>query len=60
MNSKAGQLKSCNIANLAPIFRDARSETIANKNQKRITAGTHFLPTSCQLPADFPDFTSFA
>jgi hypothetical protein len=34
--------KNCNIANLAPIFRDARSGTIANKNQQRITAGTHF------------------
>ncbi len=32
--------KNCNIANLAPIFSDARSGTIANKNQKRITAGT--------------------
>ncbi len=33
--------KNCNIANLAPIFSDARSGMIANKNQKRITAGTH-------------------
>ncbi len=34
--------KNCNIANLAPIFSDARSGTIANKNQKRITAGTQW------------------
>ncbi len=33
--------KNFNIANLAPIFSDARSGTIADKNQKRITAGTH-------------------
>jgi hypothetical protein len=33
--------KNCNIANLAPIFSDAGSGTIANKNQKTITAGTH-------------------
>ncbi len=31
------------VANLAPIFSDARSGTIANKNQKRITAGGHPL-----------------
>jgi len=29
--------------NLAEIFSEARSGTIAHKNQKRITAGTQFL-----------------
>jgi hypothetical protein len=34
--------KICNIANLALIFSNARSGTIANKNQKRIMAGTDY------------------
>jgi hypothetical protein len=45
MKRKKAQLylwhKNVNIANLAPIFSNARSGTIAHKNQKRITAGTH-------------------
>jgi hypothetical protein len=33
--------KNFNLVNLAPIFSNARSGTISNKNQKRITAGIH-------------------
>jgi hypothetical protein len=48
-----------NIANLDPIFSESRSGTIANKNQKRITAGTHYWVSGnqsfCSVPTETID-----